>query len=96
LDISKVDWVLYLTPSSPLTDSPRCLHILSASAGHQIQKPRRAPPAPLLLDGGGVAWDGGAAGDGLPQVVRAGAPSIPWSCYAGGRALLLLRYSVVS
>jgi hypothetical protein len=95
LDVSKVDWVLHLAPSSSLAASPRCLHLLSAPAGQLIQKRRQAPPAPLL-DGGGAAWDGGTAEAGLPRVARTGAPSVPWSRYASGRVLLLLRYSVVS
>ena len=70
LDVSKLDRVLHLALSSPLTASPRCLHLLSVSAGHPNQRRRWAPPPPLFLDAGG------AAGDGLPRVVWTGAPSV--------------------
>ena len=57
LDVSKVNWVLHLTPSSPSAASPRCLHLLSAPARHPNQRRRRAPPPPLLLDAGSALWD---------------------------------------
>ena len=76
--------VLHLAPSSP-----RCLHLLLASAGHPNQRSKQAPRPPLLLD------SCGAAGHRPPRVARAGAPFVPWFRYASGRALHLLRYSVV-
>jgi hypothetical protein len=48
LDVSKVDWVLYLASSSPMTASPRCLHLLSASAGHLNQRRGGHRPLPFF------------------------------------------------
>jgi hypothetical protein len=80
LDVSKVDLVSCLAPSSPLTVSPRCLYLLSVPAGHLNHRRRRVPPLPLLLDAGRAAWDGGVAGTGHRE----------WH----GRTLLLFRGSV--
>jgi len=77
LDVSKIDRMLDLTPSSPSTASPRCHHLLSASVGHPNQRRRRASPPPLLLDAGGASWDDDAAGDGPPRVHAGRALSVP-------------------
>jgi hypothetical protein len=45
LDVSKVDRVLHLAPSSPLAALPRCLHLLSSPARHPSQR-RGWAPAP--------------------------------------------------
>jgi hypothetical protein len=60
LDVSKVEWVLHLAPSSSSAASPRCLYLLSAPAGHPNQRHRWAPPLPffstLTAWRGMVAW----------------------------------------
>jgi hypothetical protein len=68
---SKVDRMLHLAPSSP-----RCLHLLSASARYRTRGVASTAP-PLLLNAGDASWDGGAAWDGgavrdAPPRVHAG------------------------
>jgi hypothetical protein len=64
LNVSKVDWVLHLTPFPSSFASPRCLHLLSAPGGHLNQRHRRASPPPLLLDAARCGMT--AQGDGPP------------------------------
>ena len=72
LDVSKVDRVLHLAPSSPSAASTFSRHLL----GIQTRGAGGRRPPPLLLDAGGASWDG-AAGDGPPQPrVHAGARSL--------------------
>jgi hypothetical protein len=85
----QVDRVLHLPPSSPLTASPWCLHLLSSSAGHPNQRHRQALPAPFLLDAGG------ATGNGCHEWRGRALLSVLWFRYMGRQTLLLLRNSVV-
>ena len=80
LDVLKVDRVLHLACSSPLSGSPWCLQLLSAPAGHPNQRRMWTPPPPLL-DASGMV--------GPPRVASVGTPSVSWFHYAGERALLL-------
>ena len=90
LDVSKVNRVLHLTPSSPSAASPRCLHLLSAPARHPNQRRRRAPPPPLLLDAGSASWDRERA-----AVSTRGAPLVQARLRLRGGGIGALVFSVM-
>jgi hypothetical protein len=70
LDVSKIDRVLHLAPSSSSAASPRCLYLLLALAGHPNLRYKRAPPPPLLLNAGGAAGTDRREWRGWPLLLR--------------------------